>query len=223
MSGETTLSSVYPKLQQKKWMERTPHHFTLLFISCRICPVQLNYKYNHSVRAKVMPLSIPFGPWTTLQAGYEFHIKVACTPIHTHLHPNTHTQFITLQHSTKEGHVLFNNMLTSIKEGSHKKKWVISFFNSPYLSAIAVGVEGGWHLLLWVLLRKGGDHTTGVLVFFCILIPSCIERTDVGKLINKSLGDVEVRLRVQRLREGREMFCWIIDCQHINTQTCTCN
>lgn len=40
--------------------------------------------------------------------------------------------------------------------------------------------------------------------FFCILIPSCIGRTDVGRLINKSLGDVEVRLRVQRLREGRE-------------------
>lgn len=114
--------------QQKKWMERTPHHFTLLFISCRICPVQLNYKYNHSVRAKVIPLSIPFGPWRTLQAGYEFHIKVACTPIHTHLHPNTHTQFITLQHSTKEGHALFNNMLTSIKEGSHKKNESFLFF-----------------------------------------------------------------------------------------------
>lgn len=142
MSGETTLSSVYPKLQQKKWMERTPHHFTLLFISCRICPVQLNYKYNHSVRAKVIPLSIPFGPWTTLQAGYEFHIKVACTPIHTHLHPNTHTQFITLQHSTKEGHVLFNNMLTSIKEGSHKK--MSHFFFKFSLPLSYCGGGGGW-------------------------------------------------------------------------------
>lgn len=223
MSGETTLSSVYPKLQQKKWMERTPHHFTLLFISCRICPVQLNYKYNHSVRAKVIPLSIPFGPWTTLQAGYEFHIKVACTPIHTHLHPNTHTQFITLQHSTKEGHVLFNNMLTSIKEGSHKK-------NESFLFLILLTsqlLRWGWRVVdiccygcccgKVVIIRRV------FWVFFCILIPSCIERTDVGKLINKSLGNVEVRLRVQRLREGREMFCWIIDCQHINTQTCTCN
>lgn len=39
---------------------------------------------------------------------------------------------------------------------------------------------------------------------FCIPIPSRIERTDVGKLINKSLGDVEVRLCIQRLQEGRE-------------------
>lgn len=67
-----------------------------------------------------------------------------------------------------------------------------------------VMVEGGWQLL-WVLLRIEGDQTMGVIFFFvCILIPSCIGRTDVGRLINKSLGDVEVRLRIQRLWEGRE-------------------
>lgn len=61
------------------------------------------------------------------------------------------------------------------------------------------------------------------VVFFCILIPSCIERTDVGKLINKSLGDVEVRLRIHRLQEGREMFCRIIHSQHLNiTSVCPC-
>jgi len=39
--------------------------------------------------------------------------------------------------------------------------------------------------------------------FFCILLPSCIERTDVGKLINKSLGNVEAPLCIQRLLEGK--------------------
>lgn len=42
------------------------------------------------------------------------------------------------------------------------------------------------------------------VLFFCILIPSCIKRTDVGKLINKSLGDVELRLHSEAAGgEGR--------------------
>lgn len=52
----------------------------------------------------------------------------------------------------------------------------------------------------WVLFFFG--------FFFCfvfsMLIPSCIKRTDVGKLINKSLGDVELRLHSEAGLSGGE-------------------
>lgn len=54
-----------------------------------------------------------------------------------------------------------------------------------------------------------------VLCFFGILIPPSIDRTDVGKLINKSLGDVEIHFCIQRLQERREL------CRH-TTITSVC-
>lgn len=57
----------------------------------------------------------------------------------------------------------------------------------------------------------GGDQMMGVVLFLFlffkgggggILIPCRIKRTDVGKLINKSSGDVEVRCRIT-LRQHR--------------------
>lgn len=42
------------------------------------------------------------------------------------------------------------------------------------------------------------------VLFFSMLIPSCIKRTDVGKLINKSLGDVELRLHSEAGLSGGE-------------------
>lgn len=83
------------KLPAEKWKERS-RHFAFLFISSKVCPVQLNHSYNHSVRAEVIISSIPFGPWRTLKAGYEFHIIVDTTPIHNHLHIHTHTHKILL-------------------------------------------------------------------------------------------------------------------------------
>lgn len=57
--------------------------------------------------------------------------------------------------------------------------------------------------------------------FFCILIPSRIKRTDVGKLINKSLGDVTVRSHSDGAGEGGGgMFCWLILGQHLNSEAC---
>lgn len=41
-----------------------------------------------------------------------------------------------------------------------------------------------------------------------ILIPSCIKRTDVGKLINKSLGDSRVTFAFRGCEEGRGDVLW---------------
>lgn len=57
------------------------------------------------------------------------------------------------------------------------------------------GVEGGvWLTSCWVPLQKLGYETMGD---FCIRILPSIDRTDAGKLINKSLGDVEMHPYIQ--------------------------
>lgn len=40
---------------------------------------------NHSLRAEVIISSVPFGPWRTLQAGYEFQSRY-CSHSCTHTH-----------------------------------------------------------------------------------------------------------------------------------------
>lgn len=71
-----------------------------------------------------------------------------------------------------------------------------------YLGAMAAGAECGWQLLSWGARRRSDDGCFSFrLPFFRgggILIPCRIKRTDVGKLINKSSGDVEVRCRIIR-------------------------
>lgn len=59
--------------------------------------------------------------------------KLDTTPICTHIHG----EIIAVQSSPNEGHALFNNVLTSIKEGSHKKKKIVFFLPLSYGG-------GGW-------------------------------------------------------------------------------
>lgn len=59
-----------------------------------------------------------------------------------------------------------------------------------------------------MLLGKGGDLMMGVFLFFifCIPFPSCAERTDVAKLINKSFGGVAAPLHISEAAEGKDVL-----------------
>lgn len=105
-------------IQRRNEWRLLPHHFALVFISCKVCPVQLNNSYNHSVRAKVIISSIPFGPVKDITSGIWVSHQSRYHPPFTHT--RIHTRMIAVWHSPEEWHALFSNMLTSIKEGSHK-------------------------------------------------------------------------------------------------------
>lgn len=70
----------------------------------------------------------------------DMSFKGDAPPIHAHIR----TQIIAAQASPGERHALFNNMLTSIKEQSHKI-FVLSFFLLFFFTSELwrVGVEGG--------------------------------------------------------------------------------